>query len=163
MRFKLLCLFPSVRVNHFLRIYYERRTQGCNSRVFRATLRRQDQPSCPNEDTDKGTKGISSRDNSRPAPTASPVPVGGKRGRDGGSSSSTTTTPQRGGVVNSIVGMGEQFWNGSFGACFSGSNHVEARGGDAEAKKAPNLEGTEWALKMALTLAGQDPQQVRQQ
>lgn len=62
--------------------------------------------------------------------------------------------------------LGEQVWKGSFGGCFSG-NYGGALQGDAEATEAPrsgkprdNRGDTEWALKMALTYAGQDPLQV---
>lgn len=63
--------------------------------------------------------------------------------------------------------LGEQVWKGSFGACFSG-NYGGAVGADEEARReSPRSvkprEGrgdTEWALKMVLTYAGQDPLQV---
>ncbi len=76
--------------------------------------------------------------------------LGGKRGREDGSP-----------AASSITRIGEQLWNGSFGACFSGSNYEEAKDRGEEAGAGEQSNGTEWALKMALTLAGQDPQQVR--
>lgn len=65
------------------------------------------------------------------------------------------------------MGMGEQLWKGSFGACLSGNyGGVELGGANAKRCAVPDKAedrpaDTEWALKMVLTLAGKDPLQVR--
>lgn len=65
------------------------------------------------------------------------------------------------------MGMGEQFREGSFGACLSG-NYGSVEQGAANAKRSAVPDkaeekpaDTEWALKMVLTLADKDPLQVR--
>lgn len=96
-----------------------------------------------------------------PSPPASVSGRAAKGGHYNG-----TPARQRGSVVGDIMDLGEQVWKGSFGACFSG-DYAVAREGGGEAREAPrpgkprNRRGdTVWALKMALTYAGQDPQQV---
>ena len=74
-----------------------------------------------------------------------------------------TPARQRRSVVGDIMDLGEQVWKGSFGGCFSG-NYGGALEEDGKAPRSakPRDGGgnAEWALKMVLTYAGQDPLQV---
>lgn len=91
------------------------------------------------------------------------VSVGAAKGRR----YNETPARQRRSVAGDFIGLGEQVWKGGFGACFSG-DHARAQEGGGEAREAPRSSkprecpgGAEWALKMALTYAGQDPLQVQ--
>ena len=86
------------------------------------------------------------------------------------------------GLVNELMDLGEQFIQGSFGACFGENDTVSSAdevympgegSGDCKRKGKGKGEGrtpshagggggreTEFALKMALTYRGQDPEQV---
>lgn len=143
-------------------------TQGCNSRVFRATLR----PRRRDQQTSSVNGNGAKRKRCQDAPPASmaspsvPAAVLGS-GAEGGHSSGTSSSipPQAGSVADGLVGFGERFLTGSFGSCFTG-NYANSRQGGTEAREASRAGradgrvGTEWAIKMALTLVGQDPIQV---
>lgn len=98
-------------------------------------------------------------------PAAATGQAEGKDGHNNG-----TPARQRRSVVGDIMDimdLGEQVWKGSFSACFSGNyggaleRDGEARAASGAANKPRDGRGdTEWALKMALTYAGQDPLQV---
>lgn len=148
---------------------FVRNTQGCNSRVFRATLRprRQDQHTCS---LNGSSAKIKHYQDAHPASMASPSVAAAASGpsAESGHSSGTSSSmaPRGGSIVDGLVDIGERFWTGSFGACFTGS-HASVQQGGTEAREASRLgkagdgrADTEWAIKMALTLVGQDPLQV---
>lgn len=158
-------------------------SQGCNSRVFRVTLRHP-----------RRNEHAVDLNGACQAPTTLPSsPTTGSGcgiGRSDSLDPSPTPRPSGGGFVTGLMGLGEQFIQGSFGACFSGngpssspdsveememseeemrnrnSNEKGGVGAEAEARcRSPRAgscrRDTEFALKMALTYRGQDPAQVR--
>ncbi|CAM9696013.1 unnamed protein product, partial [Ectocarpus fasciculatus] len=139
--------------------------QGCNSRVFRVRLRsrRQDHASRGGADgADAHAASIASP--SLPSATAGPASKSTHS-----SETPSSTSPPNGSFVNDLVGMGEQLWKGSFGACLSG-NYGSVEQGAANAKRSAVPDRAEdrpadmeWALKMALTLVGQDPLQAERE
>ncbi|CAN0277287.1 unnamed protein product, partial [Ectocarpus sp. 8 AP-2014] len=139
--------------------------QGVNSRVFRVRLcsRRHDHASRGRADG-ANAHASSAASPSLPSATAGPAT---KSTRSDETRSSIS--PPSGSLGNDLMGMGEQFWKGSFGACLNG-NYGSVEQGAANAKRpaVPDKAeykpaDTEWALKMVLTLADKEPLQAERE
>ncbi|CAN0106327.1 unnamed protein product [Scytosiphon promiscuus] len=138
--------------------------QGCNSRVFRVGLRRYQ----PDTVGRGGNKRNALEDDQRPPTASSRLPRGAAdrvAGSGNLSGMSNPGTPRGGCIAADILGVGGQLWRGSFGACFRGDYGGIERAGrqgreDLRRGGETGVE-TEWALKMALALRGQDPAQAR--
>lgn len=143
-----------------------RATQGCNSRVFRATLRPRPQ--------DQHTRSLNGNSfkrkrnpDARPATMASPslpAAASGPGAEHGHSSGTSNSMPPRGGsIVDGLKDIGERFWTGGFGTCFTGNYanvDTEVREASGSGKAGDGRVYKEYAIKMALTLVDQDPRQV---
>ncbi|CAM9286547.1 unnamed protein product [Ectocarpus sp. 12 AP-2014] len=139
--------------------------QGVNSRVFRVRLR--------SRRHDHASRGRAYGANAHPSSVASPPQRSATTGPATKSARSfetpSSTSPPSGSLVNDLMGMGEQLWKGSFGACLSG-NYGSVEQGAANAKRSAVPDktedkpaDTEWALKMVLTLADKDPLQAERE
>ncbi|CAM9755689.1 unnamed protein product, partial [Ectocarpus sp. 13 AM-2016] len=139
--------------------------QGVNSRVFRVRLR--------SRRHDHASRGRAHGANAHSSSVASPPQRSATTGpatksAPGTETPSSTSSPS-GSLVNDLMGMGEQLWKGSFGACLSG-NYGGVKQGAANAKRSAVPDkaedkpaDTEWALKMVLTLADKDPLQAERE
>lgn len=94
-----------------------------------------------------------------------PAAAASGSGAEGGHGSGTTSSmlPRGGSVIDGLKDIGERFWTGGFGTCFTGNYanvDTEVREASGSGKAGDGRVGTEWAIKMALTLVDQDPRQV---
>ncbi|CAM9561025.1 unnamed protein product, partial [Laminaria digitata] len=128
--------------------------QGCNSRVFRVTVRHLRR--------DGGAVNLNGACQASGALPQTPTAgVGRGIGRSGSMETPPPPRPDWGGLVNELVGLGEQFIQGSFGACFGGNGPSSSR--DPAEDVEICRRDTEFALKMALTYRGQDPAQAERE
>lgn len=166
--------------------------QGCNSRVFRVTLRhpRRHELAIDLNGVCQAPRTLTSTPSTATG-TGTGTGCGSGCGIGRSDSIEPLPTPRAsgGGFVTELMGLGEQFIQGSFGACFGGNAPSSSRDSAEEVEiseegirnrnrngkggvgaegccRSPRAGGcrrdTEFALKMALTYRGQDPAQVRE-